>query len=117
MKSCLFLTITIGQLVDADWSPTYSMKIGGISYGSPSYIPAFLDKKTSKVVSSFNNITSTLSNSNPPNPPLPCKRHKQAIWVLATHNLQLLLLVSINIFLCLLLPPFLNPLTMQWMLP
>ena len=84
LLKCTDLGIRIGTLPASDGTSTYGVKIGGIPYGDPSYISRFLDVKASKAVNTFDAITSTLTNSNPPNPSLPCK---QAIWVLATRSL------------------------------
>ena len=82
---CTSLGIQLGTLPGEDGSTTYGVKVGGVPFGDPEYISAFLAAKATKLSSTVSSMCSYLSNTVPPNPSRPCN---QALWVLCTRSIQ-----------------------------
>ena len=85
IERCAALGIQLGTLPGQDETATYGVKVGGVPFGEPQYVDAFLDKQASKLSSAVTSMCSSLANTVPPNPSRPCN---QALWVLCTRSIQ-----------------------------
>ena len=85
IERCTALGIQLGTLPGHDNCTTHGVKVGGVPFGDPDYIAAFLTTKASKITATVTTMCSSLSNTAPPNPSRPCN---QALWVLCTRSIQ-----------------------------